>query len=137
MGDAPEFEYLKSKVEIIENWAIKQSELVLKRYPEVASQVGKEAVSQWEQVSKEIFLTLLESGLTGTQSKMSAAGIAFYCFVLVDYLLHTVANLHGKSREEAKKILSEYINQTEERKILENVIMKGKMSLEDALTRRL
>lgn len=103
-------------------------------------ETGKEAMEEWEFITKQIYLTLLERGLEArvlreNESEPSEHEIAFLCFFLVDYLLHSVAHLFGESREEVKNTLLKYMKdrfvETEKRFDIERV---EKIILEDALT---
>lgn len=76
--------------------------------------LGREAIEEWESISKAVFYGFLELGLQSQRGSKeldddeSEVKIAFLSFFLIYYLLHSVAHLSGESRNEARKSLLEY-----------------------------
>jgi hypothetical protein len=98
--------------------------------------IGKETVKDWEWFSKLIFLWLLQKG-PGSEIKTSADETAFYCFLLVDYILHSAVNLHSESREEAKRLLNEYLKEKEISERVQLEKYRDSSNMTDALTKAL
>jgi len=116
--ETPEFKILEYKSKMIE-YRSNQQRSYMSPYADEninimqkLQGIGKEIVQDWEWFSNLIFLWLLQRG-PGSEIKTSANEIAFYCFLLVDYILNSAVNLHGECREEAKRVLQKQMRKLE------------------------
>lgn len=142
--ETPEFEMLELKSEMIRRRSLQQMSIMDDIYSgdeninvlPVLQAIGKETVKDWEWFSKLIFLWLLEKG-PGSESKTSAHEIAFYCFLLVNYILSSTVNLHAESREEAKRELRKYLKEMYVRDQAQLEKYRDSSNMTDALTKAL
>ena len=140
VGDAPAFEYLKNKHEIMDDWITTQNHFIYADNPKKLRKMGEQAAEEWMKISNEVFLTLLNSDFKvtnkGVNSNLPAESIAFLCYTLIDILLHSVVNLHGKSREEAKKIISEKLSKYDNTQLIQKKALQ-ETNITDALRKKI
>jgi DNA-binding Lrp family transcriptional regulator len=120
--ETPEFNILELKSEMINKRLVQElsiiSDLAYEKDADYSSitdrekAIGRGVVEDWEWFSKLIFLWLLQKG-PGSKAKTSADEIAFYCFLLVDFLISSIVNLRDESREGAKRIIKERMDEIE------------------------
>lgn len=104
--------YLDMLKNMMEKIYLKHSRQQMLKYDEPnieeLRKMGREAVEEWETISKATFLTLLLLGFEDG-FEVSPFKVAFVGFFIVDYLFHATAHLKYEAREEAKRILMEEV----------------------------